>query len=175
MVKTRESSCVYVNLHIYETIKQMWLWSKIKFDSGFQKMCFVVFFCLDTGYSSTHVTSTSTNISFFALQTSGTFSPDKKGPCVDRRQTSEAFSGGIRETWPIKNLQKRDLSNEQKPSLFRAYSWWDTTRFCGDYQKPISEFLFNNQYLMESKKGFFSWLTWNWDGKKKHLQNQQMS
>ena len=161
MDKTRESSW----------IKQMWLQSKNKFDSGFQNMFFVVSFCLDTGYFSTHVTSTSTstNIYFFALHTSGTFSPDTR---TLRWQTSNVGSflrrnqGNLADQKPAKKWPESDLSNEQKLSLFRVYRGWDTTRLCGDYQKPLSEFLLNNQYLMESKKVFFSWLTWNWDGKK---------
>ena len=105
------------------------------------------------------------------------FAPDTR---TLRWQTSNVGSflrrnqGILADQKPTKKWPESDLSNEQKPSLFRVYRGWDTTRLCGDYQKPLSEFLLNNQYLMESKKGFFRGSPEIGMGKK-HLQNQQMS
>ena len=52
------------------------------------------------------------------------------------------------------------LSNTKIPGWL-GYKRDYTTQLLGDYTKPFQGSPLNNQYLMESIRGFFSWLTWD--------------
>ena len=62
-----------------------------------------------------------------------------------------------KKRWDLEHVNEQW---KKGPWLFKVYIGDYTTPLYSDYEKPLQGSLINNQYFMESKAGYFSWLKW---------------